>query len=251
MLLAVGISALTLLFVGSAVVVLERFARRARSVRSIALASTATALLAAPLVLGAIHPELEAAPLPEHLLGFARAAGVALAAIAVVQLGVALALRVVPPRLLARGSAVWLGAGYALVVGGVAAVGYATAPAAVALAAAALLAWRRRRRGDGRGDDPARLAWALGVVLALGALLPLAASESEARGVGGRRLAARAPSAPPCCSASLPLALAGLLDLRGSVEWFIATRYLFAKRRQTFISVITGSASRASRRASG
>ena len=38
----------------------------------------------------------------------------------------------------------------------------------------------------------------------------------------------------------LPLAAAGLLDTRGSAEWFIARRYLFAKRRQTFISVITG-----------
>ena len=37
-----------------------------------------------------------------------------------------------------------------------------------------------------------------------------------------------------------PLALAGFLDLRGSAEWFIAARYLVAKRRQTFISVITG-----------
>jgi lipoprotein-releasing system permease protein len=37
----------------------------------------------------------------------------------------------------------------------------------------------------------------------------------------------------------LPLATAGLLDARGSVEWFVATRYLFAKRRQTFVSMIT------------
>jgi lipoprotein-releasing system permease protein len=38
----------------------------------------------------------------------------------------------------------------------------------------------------------------------------------------------------------LPLAGAGLLDMRRSAEWFIAARYLVAKRRQTFISVITG-----------
>ena len=38
----------------------------------------------------------------------------------------------------------------------------------------------------------------------------------------------------------LPLAAAGFVDARGSAEWFIARRYLFAKRRQTFISVITG-----------
>jgi len=38
----------------------------------------------------------------------------------------------------------------------------------------------------------------------------------------------------------LPLAAAGFLDMHGSVEWFIAVRYLLAKRRQVFISAITG-----------
>jgi len=37
----------------------------------------------------------------------------------------------------------------------------------------------------------------------------------------------------------LPLAVAGFAGLRGSVEWFVGLRYLFAKRRQTFISVIS------------
>jgi lipoprotein-releasing system permease protein len=37
----------------------------------------------------------------------------------------------------------------------------------------------------------------------------------------------------------LPRAAAGFVDMRGTAEWFIARRYLFAKRRQTFISVIT------------
>jgi len=37
----------------------------------------------------------------------------------------------------------------------------------------------------------------------------------------------------------LPLAIAGFLSMRRSVEWFIALRYLVAKRRQVFISAIT------------
>ena len=37
-----------------------------------------------------------------------------------------------------------------------------------------------------------------------------------------------------------PLAMAGLVDLRGKAEWFIAVRYLVARRRQVFISAITG-----------
>ena len=38
----------------------------------------------------------------------------------------------------------------------------------------------------------------------------------------------------------LPIAVAGILDSRRKAEWFIAVRYLVAKRRQTFISIITG-----------
>ncbi len=37
----------------------------------------------------------------------------------------------------------------------------------------------------------------------------------------------------------LPLAAVGFLGMRGRAEWFIALRYLVAKRRQTFISLIT------------
>jgi lipoprotein-releasing system permease protein len=37
----------------------------------------------------------------------------------------------------------------------------------------------------------------------------------------------------------LPLALAGLIEIRRGPEWFIAIRYLVAERRQVFISVIT------------
>lgn len=234
--LAVGISALTLLFTGSAVVVLERFARGARRARSVALASAVAALLAAPLALGAERPELEAAALGERVLAFARAAGVALAALAAAQAAVALVLRAVSSRLLARASALWLGAGYALVVGGVDAFGYAAAPAAVAAGAAALL--RRRRAGRHGADDSERLAWTLGAVLAAGALLPLALP-GPTPAVSAAGLALLAAFGAAVLLGLLPLAAAGILDLRGSVEWFVATRYLFAKRRQTFISVIT------------
>ena len=37
----------------------------------------------------------------------------------------------------------------------------------------------------------------------------------------------------------LPFAMAGIIDMRGSAEWFIAIRYLVARRRQVFISAIT------------
>jgi lipoprotein-releasing system permease protein len=37
----------------------------------------------------------------------------------------------------------------------------------------------------------------------------------------------------------LPLSLAGLIEIRTRAEWFIATRYLLAERKQVFISAIT------------
>ncbi|HEX2484584.1 MAG TPA: lipoprotein-releasing ABC transporter permease subunit [Myxococcota bacterium] len=237
-LLALGISALTLLFAGSAVVVLERFARRARRPSSIAGASLLVAVLAAGLLLGASRPELEVAALGERLGAFARTVALALGATAAAQALVALALRTVSPRTLARGAALWLGAGYGLLVGGVDALGYASLPAAVALGIAAALAWRRRRAGDPRPDDGERLAWTLGAVLAVGALLPLLLSEPNAT-VSALGLALLAAFLAAVLLGLLPLAAAGIADLRGSVEWFVATRYLFAKRRQTFISVIT------------
>jgi len=237
-LLALGISALTLLFVGSAVVVLERFARPARRVRSLALATAGSALLVAPLLLGALGPEAEAAARGARALGFAKAAALALVLVAAVEGLVALVLRLVPSRALGRASALWLGLGYALLVGGVDAFGYGAAPAAVALAAAALLRWRRRRAGRAAADDPERLAVVLGGVLGAGSLLPLLL-DGPSPGVATAGLALLAAFGGAVGLGLLPLAAAGFLDMRGGVEWFVATRYLFAKRRQTFISVIT------------
>ena len=37
----------------------------------------------------------------------------------------------------------------------------------------------------------------------------------------------------------IPLALAGLIEIRRRAEWFIAIRYLVAERKQVVISVIT------------
>ena len=78
----------------------------------------------------------------------------------------------------------------------------------------------------------------LAAVLALGsaaAVLPVL-PEEVARNAGGSLLAAFGAAV---LLGLLPLATAGLLDARGSVEWFLATRYLFARRRQAFVSAIT------------
>jgi lipoprotein-releasing system permease protein len=235
--LAVGISVLTLLFFGSAVVVLERFARSARRPRTLMLTSAVWAIALAPVALRIFWPEFEAAAPAEKLRSFGAAVGCALLAILLAEGLVGLLLRAVAARRLARIGAVALGAGYALLVGGIDALGYAAAPAAVALAAALALAWRRRSRGGAPGEAE-KLVRTVAAVLLLGVALPLWLPEpSPEISAGG--LALLAAFGGTVSLGLLPLAAAGFLDMRGSVEWFVATRYLFAKRRQTFISVIT------------
>jgi lipoprotein-releasing system permease protein len=149
-------------------------------------------------------------------------------------------LRFLSPEWLAGASALVLGLGYALVLGASGKVVYAAAPAAVVGALTLLLAWRRRRAAArAPAGEIERFLRVLGAALALGiglALL-LPAPEVSFAGFGGTLLG--------CYLATVllglvPLAAAGLLDTRDTAEWFIAVRYLVAKRRQTFISVITG-----------
>jgi lipoprotein-releasing system permease protein len=235
--LVLGICVLTLLFLGSAVVVLERFARSARRPGRVLLASALWALALAPLVVSSFRPEVEAEPFSEQARAFALAAAAALLAIAAVEAVVALLLRQVPSRLLARAGALVLGVGYALLVGGVDSLGYALAPAAVAAGIALALAWRRRRSGAALGEGERLVRW-LAAVLAAGSVLPLLLSEPSPDLAGGGA-ALLSLFGGVVVLGLLPLATAGFLETRGTVEWFVATRYLFAKRRQTFISVIT------------
>jgi len=237
--IAVGVNALALLFLGSAVVALERFARVARSPRTLAVVSLAwSALLGA----GALHhlaPESANAATRDALAAWLRfsAAGLLLVAVAVV--ATRAVLRRIDPTRLASATLVALGMGFALAVGASGRLAYATAPAAVtALAALALALRRRRRRGSERGEAE-RLLWILCAALAVGIAPAAALSEPrpELALAGGSLLAAVAAAV---ALGLLPLAAAGLVDARRNAEWFIALRYLVAKRRQTFISVITG-----------
>jgi lipoprotein-releasing system permease protein len=186
-LIAVGLAALTAMFVGAAVVVLERFARQSRRLRSALLAGAAWAVAAALVALdvavpGALSDRHELVrSLPAALIG-------AVLAVALAMLATRLLLRFASPRALGIGA-------------------LATSAVGVVLALPLPpLAWldlaaRQLASAAGRG--------LLGT-LAILVLLGLA-----------------------------PLGAAGLVDARGSAEWFIAVRYLVAKRRQTFISVIT------------
>jgi lipoprotein-releasing system permease protein len=236
--IALGICANTVLFLGSAVVVLERFARANRRLRSVAIVTVVWAAL-----LGSLGTDVETlAGLGIQSPGVVRAwilaAAVALVLVVVAQAAVALLLRRVPPTTLAMASAVLLGIGYALLVGGIDRLGYAIAPALVAALVFSVLRWRRRRGGGEAPGIDERLVRAVAIVLGVGVAIPLAlpAPRPDVFALGGALLSAFALAV---LLGLLPLAAAGFLDTRGSAEWFVATRYLFAKRRQTFISVIT------------
>ncbi len=107
-----------------------------------------------------------------------------------------------------------------------------------ALGAAAWLRWRERARksGEQSGVVAYLLVVAAGVlpgVLSVG--LPEAAVE-VAREASSLLVGLLFGAV---VLGLLPLAIAGFLAMRRSVEWFIAIRYLVAKRRQVFISAIT------------
>jgi lipoprotein-releasing system permease protein len=238
--LAVGINALTLLFLGSAVVALERFARAVRRWRSVVTVSVVwSALIAAGAVQGGV-PHLTGAPPGAGLWVWVGAAG-ATAGFVAGAVGVTwFGLRVLAAARLATLSLVWVGAAFALVVGGSGRVVYAAAPAAVAAAAGLALRWRRRRAaGPAAPTESERMLWALAGALAVGIAVALALPGPRVgvAAVGGAALGA---ALLLVLLGLVPLAAAGLLDTRHSAEWFIAVRYLVAKRRQTFISVITG-----------
>ncbi|MGI9431279.1 MAG: lipoprotein-releasing ABC transporter permease subunit, partial [Myxococcota bacterium] len=112
------------------------------------------------------------------------------------------------------------------------------APALLMLVLAAGLRWRRTRNGGGSAAEGERIARVLTVVLGAGIGIPLLLAEPSAdvASVGSLLLAIFTALV---LLGLLPLAAAGFLGMRGTAEWFVATRYLFAKRRQTFISVIT------------
>ncbi|HKE12688.1 MAG TPA: ABC transporter permease [Myxococcota bacterium] len=230
--IALGINALTILFMGSAVIVLERFARASRRWGSLAVMCVGVAVLVGGLVAQVREPHADLADRAWTVLE-------ALPIVVVAALLTRFALGRLPSTRLGLASLVTLGAGYALLVGGTHQLLWAAAPPAVALLAAFGLAAHRRMGTAGTSlVEVERLLRVLAAVLAVGILVALAlpAPRPEIAALGAGLLG--------LCGAAvvlglLPLAAAGLFDMRRSAEWFIAARYLVAKRRQTFISVIT------------
>ena len=187
--LALGIVAMTLLYVGSALLVLDRFARVARGWIAPALAGVAVAAFVALLATLDSFPADSVFGWQEWWESFAKRLLAGLVSCAAFLVVVGVAIRQLSQRTL-----------------GLAVVG----SAAVALA---LAYWPVADAGTAPS--------ALGEGMRTGAQLVLGLL------VGAIVLGL------------VPLAIAGFLAMRRSVEWFIALRYLVAKRRQVFISAIT------------
>jgi len=237
--LALALCAIFALFVGSAVVVLERFARSTRRVRSVLLATVVWAALLGGLGIDRATLEGLGIPWPGSFLAWAMTAASALVSLVLFQLLAALLLRFIRSRALSLGSVGILGGGFALWAGGLGRLDYALAPAVLVLGIWLLLRLRRRRRDPQQVPEiEESLARVLALVLLVGVAVPALVGEPDPRvsASGGVVLGAFLSLV---LFGLLPLAIAGFLDTRGSAEWFIARRYLFAKRRQTFISVIT------------
>jgi lipoprotein-releasing system permease protein len=235
--LALGLAALTIFFLGSSVVVLERFARAARSPLRIVLFGVMWAVVMAAVLLDSVEPGASRQPWAEWLSGFGKLTLIVLLSMLVVVPTTAALLRYVRGRRLAQASLVVLGLGYALVVGGLGQPLYAGVPAL--LCGASWLALRRLRRSRGWQVADAEqlmlhLLLALLVGLPVAALLP--GPEMAVASAGSSLIALFAAFV---LLGLLPLSAAGFVQMRRRPEWFIAVRYLVAKRRQTFISVIT------------
>lgn len=239
-LLALGIVAMTLLYVGSALLVLDRFARAARGFVGPVVAGLCVTAFVALLATLENHPPDSVYTWDEWRGDFLRQLGVGLGACVLFLGAVGVATRRLSQATLGRvvSAIVALAAGLAI-----AELGHAI-PVAGLAAVAALAAFGLRMREKARATNGGEAGGASGVLLAIAAaLIPGALSgllPEDALGVvraGATSLFGLLGGA--IVLGLVPLAIAGFLSMRSSVEWFIAIRYLVAKRRQVFISAIT------------
>lgn len=237
--LILGIALLALLYIGSAIVVLERFARVATGTGWTLFFGLVVSGLSSLIALAVGQPEMSARPWDEWWLAYSALAW----RVAVVSLVAVLAIRFVLGRVDGRKLGLWVLAlvsiGLSASVSSLIPIGWFVAPLLIALLGTFWLAQRRRGRGQrvpGELEAVLRwfaIPWAVGLVIFL-----LPAESQDAVALAGSGLVVFFGLV--VCLGLLPLAAAGLVGLRHCVEWFIALRYLVAKRRQVFISAISG-----------
>ena len=239
--LAVGIVTLTLFYLGSAILVLERFARVQQRKGSVFVFFVGTTILVAAAIMESTQAFRGVLPFSEEIswwLGSALAAALGVAASMAL---VFFVMRAVRPQSLAVAAVVWAGLGAAIVLGSSGSIVVPVASLVFAAALWWLFSWRHRRLGQSSSGTARVLARALFGAFCVGLLLGEVAflrggADSQAGLLGSAVLFGLLV---PVLLGLVPLAAAGFVDLRRTVEWFIAVRYLVARRRQVFISAIT------------
>lgn len=237
--IALGVNALAIFYLSSAVVVLERFARPVQRVRWVVFFGLLIAGSAALLFLrgastqdGGSGPEALASS-PWVVVGLCAA----MTAVAIVIC--LIALRSLAPARLGTFVLVALGLSASLLLGASGQVAYAIAPP-VATGVLVLIVGLRRRRapGQARAGTAERQLRSLTAVLCVGPVISLGVAEPSREAYEAGLVVLQAISTL-ILFGMLPLAAAGLVEMRRSAEWFLAVRYLVARRRQVYVSAIT------------
>jgi lipoprotein-releasing system permease protein len=237
-LLGLGIVLLTVLYVGSAVVVLERFARAVRRPAWVIFFALGVALLAAAILLKVSQPELSAQSWSswwqEFLPATARLGGVTAIAVSLSWL----ALSKLRADNLGVTVVAMLGLGIFPMAANVLPPLWLLAALGIGCGLLALFRWRRLRRSEPDTSPSERILRWLIVASVIGIATIFAPGEQrETFAMAGSTLVALFFGT--VLLGLLPLAAAGIMEMVRSVEWFIAIRYLVAKRRQVFISAIS------------
>lgn len=237
--LAAGIVAMTLVYLGSALLVLDRFARVTRGWLGAVVAAAAVAVLVALMATVEAFPADAVYDWADWRSAYLRHLGQALiSCVFFVALAGAM-LRFLPQRTtsrLATGAAA-LGVGLAAAETG--AVGPPLALLGASLATGAIALVVRRWRGGAAASTVEVLSVCAAIGFAPAVVIAAVGSEGAVDRVGAASTLILALLLGTIVLGLVPLAIAGFFAMRRSVEWFIAIRYLVAKRRQVFISAIT------------
>lgn len=233
-----GILAMTLLYVGSALLVLDRFARVSSGWLGPLVAGFVVSAALALLATMEAIPSDSVFAWSEWRDTFAQQLGMTFALCGVFIVLVRIAMHFMSQHsltILVTGLAA-LGVGLALAGTGNTALAPSTFGAALAIVGVFWII--RKLRSNRSFVTVEQWLWVSAAGLAPGVMATMFSPE-------GREIGIEISSALFGALAGviilglIPLAVAGFVAMRKSVEWFIAIRYLFAQRRQVFISAIT------------
>jgi lipoprotein-releasing system permease protein len=238
--IALALNALALFYLSSAVLVLERFARRVRRVRWVFVFAVLVVAVTGSLSLEeAARLELGPSPLfASSSLIFGGWALVTSVSILLCWAG----LQWLSPARLGTLTLLALGGAASLWIGAAGRLEFALVPVLAVAGVASVVTLRRKLGAESSptrsiGTGERQLRW-LAAALLPGPLLAAALPEPSA-GLHQAGLAVLQAVAMLIAFGMLPLAAAGLVEMRRSAEWFLAVRYLIARRRQVYISAVT------------